>query len=321
MKNKTAISISPLLLAFLFSSVSSYEKFETVHGANDFIVSVGSARSSALAGALVAASYDISSGLFNPAAISGAKNREISVTREKSFGGMQNFDMAFLMLPLDNSRSVAVNFVRSAVGNIMDTRGLEVDNASIPIYDRSKISTISNNDMAFTVSYGSLIQAMPKLRYGLNTKFIRRAFGQHTAYGAGLDGGAQIYLPNNIIVAASIKNIGTTVMRYNPDSYEISPPELTTGISGRYSDPFIYGTISAFYESPNIMNAVSNNWGAVAFEYSIFDRYHLRVGSNENYKLTYGGGISVGRLSVDVALRKHYDLPQSTQFSFGWKLI
>ncbi|MBL8025878.1 MAG: hypothetical protein JNL74_05685 [Fibrobacteres bacterium] len=327
-----------IIIAALTAANIATAETEATRDVNAFLLLGGGARGVALADAMVAVPTDYSAGLYNPSAIAGLEKRGVMLSHDRIFGGMQSQDAITFAMPLDADHSVALYGIRTTV-DMLNTKNLPPDPSGRPIYDASLISKLDNSFSALGFSYAASLLS-GKFRYGATAKFIRSAWLETTAYGAGLDGGCQYEFSKKLRLGLTARNIGTTVMRYNPETYEVAVPEVVAGLSWLKKSEYIYGSILFLYQSPNLASDIVGA-GSLAAEYSIGNTLHFRVGTSpeiigrtltwaftkddiikveesaQNYTATCGVGLNLGRAVADVAFRFHPDFPMSTRFTLG----
>ncbi len=175
--------------------------------ANEFLAVGVGARALSMGNAQVAAVNDVTAAYWNPAGLMGVDGTQIGLMHAEWFAGIGKYDYVGVAKPFaDGSRIGGLSLIRFGVDDIPNTLFIVEPEGSIN-YDN--LSTFSAADYAALFSYAQQYKAF---RVGLNAKIIHRRVGKFaTAWGFGLDVGAQYALKENITLGLTIKDLTTTV--------------------------------------------------------------------------------------------------------------
>ena len=195
---------------------------------NEFL-SIGiSARALGMSNSVVASVNDVTGGYWNPAALTLIESDiQLGVMHSEYFAGIAKYDYgSFAMALPEKNAAVGLSIIRFGVDDIPNTLYLVEADGSIN-YDN--ITAFSVADYAFLGSYAQKLK-WHNLRVGGNIKVVHREAGDFaTAWGFGLDAGAQMDL-NNWKFGATFKDITST---FNAWSFSFTEEEkqvlLATG--------------------------------------------------------------------------------------------
>jgi hypothetical protein len=193
---------------------------QTTKYSNEFLsIGIG-AKSFGMANATVANVDDVTSGYWNPAGLSGLKNRyELGAMHAEYFTGIAKYDYLGGAMEIDSTQQIGFSVLRFGVDDIPNTTQL-IDNQGNIDYDR--ISYFSAADYAFIGSYARQ-SPIRNLTYGINTKIIHRSIGNFAkSWGFGFDIGVQ-YQINNWRFGGIFRDITTTfnAWSYNEEKLKI----------------------------------------------------------------------------------------------------
>lgn len=175
---------------------------------NEFLnIGVGAA-GLAQGSAVVANTYDVTSGYWNPASLAYMTgDLQMSVMRNQYFAGIANMDYAGFSKPLtDDGSYIGLSYIRLGVDNIPNTINLVNPDGSIQ-YDSIRNFSVRDRAFLFTYARKSNVDGWT---FGGNFKLIRRNVGSFAnAWGFGLDFGAH-YKAEKYAFAAVVKDVTTT---------------------------------------------------------------------------------------------------------------
>jgi len=179
-----------LLLILPLSGFSQLRKYS-----NEFLNIGAGARGLAMGGAQVASAKDATAGYWNPAGLTGIKEKaNVGLMHADYFGGIAKYDYISAAKPIqDNKRAIGISILRFAVDDIPNTLFLVEPDGRVN-YDN--IQTFSTADYAFLLSFAQKIKETEKtqISFGINAKVIYRKVGKFaSAWGFGLDAGLQMH--------------------------------------------------------------------------------------------------------------------------------
>ncbi len=162
---------------------------------NEFLNIGAGARGLAMGGAQVASAKDATAGYWNPAGLTGIKEKaNVGLMHADYFGGIAKYDYISAAKPIqDNKRALGISVLRFAVDDIPNTLFLVEPDGRVN-YDN--IQSFSTADYAFLLSFAQKIKETEKkqVSFGLNAKVIYRKVGKFaSAWGFGLDAGVQMH--------------------------------------------------------------------------------------------------------------------------------
>jgi hypothetical protein len=179
-----------LLMILPLSGFSQLRKYS-----NEFLNIGAGARALAMGGAQVASARDATAGYWNPAGLTGIKEKaNVNLMHAEYFGGIAKYEYASAAMPIqDNKRALGFSYLRFAVDDIPNTLFLVEPDGRVN-YDN--IQSFSTADNAFLISFAQKIKETEKTKisFGLNAKVIYRKVGKFaSAWGFGLDAGLQAH--------------------------------------------------------------------------------------------------------------------------------
>lgn len=173
---------------------------------NEFL-SIGlGARAQGMANSYTASTNDIYSIYWNPAGLNSMEgDMQIGYKHAEYFAGIANYDFAGVSVKNKDSSTMAFGVIRFGVDDIPNTLFLIEPDGTVN-YDN--ITLFSVADYAF---FGSYARRLKKLDLGGNVKVIHRRVGPFaTAWGFGLDIGAQYHLSKRVTIGATGRDITST---------------------------------------------------------------------------------------------------------------
>ena len=188
-----------------------YSIINTVHAqfrnySNEFLNIGVDAAALGMSKAVVATCNDVNAIYWNPSGLATIKNYEISLMHSSYFAGIAQYNFIGFAMPLDNKSAVGFSLIRFGVDDILNTTEL-IDSKGNINYD--KISLFSAADYAFNIAYSKKLK-LKGLRFGVNTKIIRRIIGNFAAsWGFGFDAGIQ-FERNSWKLGVMLRDITTT---------------------------------------------------------------------------------------------------------------
>ncbi len=203
------------LLAFALISVPIFAK-ETPF---NFLRNIGSARSSALAGAFVSVPDDPSALFFNPASISTTKSRNLAFTFFKHVLDINSGSVSFYK-NFDKIGHFAASAAYTNYGSFERTNK-----------EGQTIGTFSANDFAIGISYSNILDT--NLFYGATAKLISSNIDKYSSIAFALDFGLLYLIPEkNTSIGFSILHTGTQLKTFD-GTRESLPLDIRIGFSHR----------------------------------------------------------------------------------------
>ncbi len=181
-----------LILAIAVAAVTS--SFAQVRKYSNAFLDIGAGgRGFALSSAQVATVSDATAGYWNPAALVHLKsNMNFSVMHAEYYAGIAKYDYGTFAVPLKDKKSaIGFSMLRFAIDDIPNTLELIEPDGTINI---NNVKSFSVSDWAFLFSFARKLK-VEGLSLGGNAKIIYRNAGDFaTAWGFGLDVGANYHL-------------------------------------------------------------------------------------------------------------------------------
>ncbi len=181
---------------------------------NEFLsIGVG-ARALGMGGAQAAASRDVTSAYWNPAALMGIQHKyEFTLMHSEYFAGVAQYDYVGFSTPIKDQSQIAVSLIRFGVDDIPDTRFLYDANGAL---NYNNIQFFNAADYALLLSYARDLS--DKFKVGMNAKVIHRNVGKFAqAWGFGLDLGG-IYIKKKLTLGLMVRDITTTFNAWSHDA-------------------------------------------------------------------------------------------------------
>jgi hypothetical protein len=313
-----------LLPAALLSFVIILCPFFSAQGAKyagePFYLGVG-AQALGMGGAFTAASSDVTAGFWNPAGLTGIKEKQAAFMHAETFGSLLNHDYLAFAMPIDNSgkRFGGISLTRLGGGGVKIT---EWDlNTNRPRIIREE------NHADYQMIFSYALKQSEKLSLGANAKFIYRDIPTSSAYGLGADIGLQYAALNFLTAAIMVKDFTTTLLSYDTGTKESIYPTLTAGfmLHRNFGNWQTILTADSDFRFENLRDAAEfwmgsvsadTHWGAqLGYKNKIYARGGIDIG-----RLALGGGIKILPFQVDFAYLKYNDLDDSFRISalFFW---
>lgn len=327
----TTISLSILLGSVYAQSTPKYS--------NEFLsIGVG-ARAFGMSNAFVASTEDVTSAYWNPAGLTQQKDKiQLSFMHSAYLAGIANYDYIGLSAKVKDNSAVAFSMVRFGVDGIPNTLDL-IQNGQI---NYNRVTEFSAVDYGFFLSYaqGTSIDG---LNIGGSAKIIHRRAGEFTtAWGFGVDAGAQYKSKKDWMYAVMVRDVTTTFNAWSfnfteaeknifsitgneipVNSLEITLPKILLGVAKKIQFNDDYSLLSEFDLDINTdgkrNTLVRTNFISadphLGLEGSYNDIIFVRAGIGnfqqvENldakkewtFQPNIGVGLDLGKLTIDYAL-------------------
>ena len=180
-----------LIITVVLAALQSFTQTSAPKYSNEFLSIGVSARALGMSNTVCASVNDVTGGYWNPAALTLIEpDIQLGIMHSEYFAGIAKYDYGSVAIPLKNKNAaVGISLIRFGVDDIPNTLFLIEPDGSIN-YDN--ITSFSVADYAFLGSYATKLK-WQNLRIGGNLKVIHRNAGSFaTAWGFGLDAGAQL---------------------------------------------------------------------------------------------------------------------------------
>jgi hypothetical protein len=320
--------IQMALLSIVFAMTAPSASFGADRFAGDFLTLGSGARALGMGSAFVAATDGAVSTYYNPAGLARLTGREANLMHSEQFGGLENYNSISLAAPASPTEGVGLTLLHLGVGDIPVTRLWDPSRA---LSDSNRVEVAYRTDAAdYALILGGGKQVSARLALGAAVKVIHRSLGKDTAFGYGIDLGAQFRATNELMLGVSFRDVTGTAIAWNVRSSDkdhtsrdrIDP---TMDIGAAYSSvlPWIGGkyllaaSILYFGDSPKVKGIDTMHLGA---EYRAGDILVFRGGSSEG-NATFGVGLSrlplIASSSLDYAFLSHADLDSTHRISLS----
>lgn len=309
------------LVILLVLSAALHAQTVTAKYAGEFLALGVGGRPAGMGGAFTALANDVTAAYYNPAGLMQINYPQVALMYDSQFGNLVSYNYAGVALPYGKDYTFAVSAMRLAVDGISDTRNALVDkltgdvitdinNANARI-DPSKVKEFSNQDWAFYLSAAR--RYSDRLLIGANVKFISRSIAEYSALGIGFDVGALYNATDDLVVAAIMQDVTTTLVSWNTGRNELITPTLKLG--SLYSVHFL----NSFVVTPavdldvrfeNRKFASIFNVGPVSvdphagFELTYNKVFAVRAGYNDVKQFTLGAGVKLPKLNIDYSFAR-----------------
>jgi len=198
-----------LLVSFIINNVTAQNLAN-----NQLNVGIG-ARAYAMGNAVTATVNNTTAGYWNPAGLASIEAKiQPAFMHAELFASISKFDYLSSAFRLNNKKSVVgFSIMRNAVDGIPNTL-FAVDGSGI--FYPERVTFFSSADYGFIGSFAQKgIFNIKNLNGGVNAKLYYRKAGTFTtAFGFGLDAGAQ-YKLDNLSLGIMLKDISTTILAWN----------------------------------------------------------------------------------------------------------
>ncbi len=237
----------------------------------NFLRYIGSARSSALAGAFVSVSDDPTALFFNPASVATVNSRNFSFTFFKHVLDVNSGSLSFLR----NFEKVG-HFALSA--SYTNYGSFERTNAN-----GQYIGTFGANDFALGISYSNILDT--NLYYGTTLKIISSNIDKYSSLAFAIDFGLLYLIPEkNTSVGFSILHTGTQLKTFD-GTRENLPLDVRIGVSHRLRGLPLLLNFN-FY---NLADETSKFFDrflkfSIGGEFNFGDNLNLRIGYDNNIR-------------------------------------
>lgn len=272
---------------------------------------------------------------WNPAGLADSRETSYSFEHAERFSGIVSHDAFGAALPL-TSGTLGLTLFRGAIDGIVYSDSTTLADPNAPLSSRnlpdlSKTRTFSNADYTFHLAYGRSLTST--LKIGAGVKLIRRTLDNRTAFGYGLDIGAQWVAESGLSVGLTVRDAATTRVVWDGGRTDVVYPTVNVGTGYTWHIPeyesrltvsagSVYGSEAAGYSGfAPWMVMRERNPGVVGAEYEWRNIIALRMGTRDlrgllgpgSSQLTAGVGINapvpwsnaVNRVGIDLSWMRH----------------
>jgi hypothetical protein len=308
------------LIAGMFMMYTASVSYCAEKFAGDFLALGAGARALGMGSAFTAVTDGATSAYYNPAGLLKLKTREANLMHSEQFGGLENYNTISAGASLSDREAIGFTLLHVGVGDIKYTRLFDPSKALSDSNRPEILSRQDATDLALLLSGARRISS--QLGIGATVKIIRRAVGNDTAFGYGIDLGAQYHLGSSLNFGVVFRDVtGTWISWDGRLSNDRILPTMDTGAAYYGLVPWIGGSytfaasISYFGDSPRVKGINTMNLG---LEYWLRDILAFRAGSSEGNG-TFGIGLTrlplISSSSLDYAFLSHADLDSTHRIS------
>lgn len=259
--------------------------------AGDFLALGTGARALGMGSAFVVVTDGAASSYYNPAGLARLKTKEINFMHSEQFAGLINYNTVSVASPMTDRVSMGITLLHSGIGNIKYTRLVD---PSKPMGEDNRPEVASREDATdYALYVSSAKQVTDRLGIGGSVKIIRRSIGPDTAFGYGIDLGAQYRISDNWRIGAALRDATGTTVAWDGRSNDRIAAILDAGVSFTGEAPwvgggyFVTGSMLFFGDSPDTKGLSTMYLGG---EYHIGDFLAFRAGSSAGAG-TFGLGL------------------------------
>jgi len=257
------------------------------------------ARPSATGGAFTAMQGDLHGLAYNPAALSGLTDKEITFTYINYLSTFQAGFLGFYkQLPRDLGIGISLAYLNYGDIPKTDPQG-------------NQSGTFTSGDyLIHSVLAGSIL---PELVYGVGISYIASQYADYNSSAVAFDGGLNYHIEREQLnIGFSIRNLGKTIDAFIGEKQKL-PLMYRAGISkGLAHLPMIFNVDLIRYQHENSSLPLGIYW-AVGGEFSISEAFLLRwgyhsrgseerIGTGDRLSgASFGFGIALKKFKIDVS--------------------
>lgn len=290
--------------------------------------------------------------MSNPANLSLDSSSVVSLAYSGYFDNTFSTTLGSFVTQIRENIGVSMFAGYIYIPDIWNTNGFDVyEDTDTPIFDPSKLKYESSSELFLNFAFGYTIFSTKKIVTAAGAAFHcqRRRLIDWTGYGIGVDVGATLaLLKAGVRFSLLFDDITTNYIRWSSDYHDNGLPHARLGIGWHKEIPYIYGTLSIMYKTPDLLGneGVGYNWiadkagnitepemqsvkedpqllltaGAYGVEYIVQKVVALRVGLDESKRLFFGAGVNLFRRSLffDFSYMVSNELPGTYSLSMGY---
>lgn len=277
------------------------------------------ARPMGFGGAYVALTSDPSAVYYNPAGLAGAVGNQLLFLHSETFGSLINQDFVAYSHQVSlgaRPGALGIGLYRLGGGGIFVT-GWNADSSRIIVESEE-----SHYDYLLHLGVGC--HRSEHLRVGAAAKVIVRSLANYSAWGLGIDLGAQYDVSSALTVGVNATDITSSFLSYDNGTKESILPAVRLGAVYAYQRQWLtarlIGEGEFLFEGREQAAQVSagsvsldTHWGGeLAYEDLVFFRAGSDIG-----RLTVGVGVSINRFKIDAAFMDHQNLENTYRLSLN----
>ncbi len=277
------------------------------------------ARPLGFGGAYVALASDPSSVYYNPAGLAQVTGTQLLFLHSETFGSLINQDFVAYSHPMnfgDRPGALGIGLYRLGGGGILLT-GWNADSSRLVV--RSEESHYD-----YLLQLGGGYKVNERWRAGGSAKVILRSLAGNSAWGLGLDLGAQYDVFPTLTLGLTAADITSSFISYDNGTKESILPSVKLGGVYSYRHQWFTARVVAdgefLFEGRDKAAQMSlgtasldTHWGGeLAYENLVFFRAGSDIG-----RLTLGVGVGFNRFRLDAAFMDHKDLDNTYRLSLN----
>ena len=317
MKLTTCLRSAYIFAALLLSIAGS--AWSTDNFAGEILNLGAGARFMGMGSASAAMVDDATSTYYNPAGLTRLGNREVNLMHSEQFGGLETYNTVSFAAPVTDNESIGLTLLHVGVGDIKYTRLWDPSQAP---GDSNRVEVASREDASDYALYLSGAKRFREnLSIGAAVKLIRRAIGDDTAFGYGIDLGAQYTMGSHWLLGVNLRDVTGTAVAWDGKANDRISMTMDAGVAFTDQVPFFGGryilSASAYYfgDTPETKGVDTMNIGG---EYLFRDLVAFRTGYSQG-SATFGMGVRrlplLSSSALDYAFLSHEELDRTHRVS------
>jgi hypothetical protein len=318
-----------VVLILLVTIVVSMPPVEAAKYAGDpFSLGVGG-RGLAMGGAVIAGPFDATAAYWNPAGLARLSTRQITAMHAETFGSLLNQDFVAYTdaRPRTGGPFRAFSFYIYYIGG----GGIKITRQDEQTGRYYVLREESHADVLFSAAIAG--ELSPRLDFGLTVKIIHRNLGTETGKGLTLDAGLLYSVRPWLQAGLMVTDATSGFIRYTGETFgsggytESIYPTVKPGLMLQrpLGDFVVRMAVSGDIKFEHLNEAAQYHTGSLsldshygwelAWKEMLFGRMGFDIG-----RFTAGGGLAIGRTTVDFAYLHHSDLDETFRVSAAYRL-